>query len=59
MKAFEQFDAKNKICFTAKKYDAINSIQLEQYKECKCVTDDTKEKNYKKYISIYEFINTI
>lgn len=59
LKAFEQFEAKNKICFTAKKYDKINSIQLEQYKECNYVTDDTKEKNYKKYINIYKFINAI
>lgn len=56
---FKKFEAKNKICFTAKKYDKINSIQLEQYKECNYVTDDTKEKNYKKYINIYEFINDI
>ena len=56
---FEEFYAKNKICFTAKKYDDISSIQLKQYSNEEYVINDTKEKEYKKYINITEYINKL
>lgn len=56
---FEKFNAKNKICFTAKKYKNINSIQLEQYCNQKYVLSDTKERDYKKYINIVDYINKL
>ena len=59
LEAFERFNAKNKICFTAKKHENINSIQLEQYSNQKYVISDTKEKDYKKYLDIVEYINKI
>lgn len=57
--AFQNLDVNNKICFTAHKYKDIDTIQLEKYKNKKCVIDDTKEKNYKKYINIVEYINNM
>ncbi len=59
LKEFEKFNAKNKICFTAKKYEDINSIQLKQFEKEKYVLDDTKEKNYRNYFNIYKYINNM
>lgn len=59
LQKFNEFDAKNKICFTAKKYDEIDSIQLEQYKNDEFVIKDANERDYKKYFNIYEYINNI
>lgn len=59
LKEFEDFKAKNKICFTAPKYNDINSIQLEKYKDEKYVISDTKESDYRKYINIIEYINSL
>ena len=57
LKAFNDFDAKNKICFTAKKYDDIDSIQIKKYEKYDYVLDDIK--SYKKYINIYKYINNL
>lgn len=59
LEAFEKFDAKNKICFTAKKYKNINSIQLEQFKNEKFVLEDTKPQSYKEKLNIVKYINSI
>ena len=59
LQQFEQFDAKHKICFTAKRYKDINSIQLKQYCNKEYVISDTKEKDYKKYINIVDYINSL
>jgi len=59
LQKFNEFDAKNKICFTAKKYDDIDSIQLEQYKNNEFVIKDANERDYKKYFDIYKYINNI
>ena len=57
LKAFNEFDAKNKILFTAKKYDGIDSYVLKQYEKIGYVVDDTKEKNVKKVFNIYNYVN--
>ena len=59
LEAFEKFQAKNKICFTSKKYDGINSLQLEQYKDCDYVLSDTKERDYSRVLNIVNYINSI
>ena len=59
LQKFNEFDAKNKICFTAQKYDDIDSIQLEQYKNNEFVIKDANERDYKKYFDIYKYINNI
>lgn len=59
LKEFNDFNAKNKICFTAKEYSEFNTIQLKQYKDEEFVKSDTFEKDYKKYFDIYVFINKL
>ena len=54
---FENFEAKNKLCFTAKKYDKINSIVFLQYEKSGYLANDTSERIYKKYIDMYKYIN--
>lgn len=57
LKAFNDFKAKNKILFTAKEYDGINSYVLKQYEKKGYVIDDTKRKNTKAVFDIYAYIN--
>lgn len=57
LKQFEKFNAKNKICFTAKKYKEFNTIQLKKYQKYEYVLDDIK--SYKKYINIYDYFNSV
>ena len=57
LKKFEEFDAKNKICFTTRKYSDINSIQIKKYKNSENVSDDIK--SYKRYFNVYKFINNL
>ena len=57
LKAFNDFPAKNKICFTAKKYSEFDTIQLEQYKDNTFVLSDVNEKDYKKYFNMYKYLN--
>lgn len=59
LKKFENFQAENKICFTAKKYDKITSIQLKQYQTKDYVSNDTREKDYRKYLNIVDYLNKL
>ena len=49
---FENFNAKDKICFTAKKYED-KQYSIEQHINQKCVISDIK---VKKYLNIVENI---
>lgn len=55
LEMFEKFEAKNKILFTAKKYNNINSIQIKKYENYEYVLEDIK--SYKKYVNMYNFLN--
>lgn len=57
LKRFQEFEAKNKICFTTRKYEGLDTTQIKDYEKCENVGDDIK--SYKKYFNIYEFINNI
>lgn len=57
LKKFQEFNAKNKICFTTRKYDNIDSIQIREFEKCENVGDDIKK--YKKYLNIYKYVNHI
>lgn len=57
LKKFAEFPAKNKICFTAKKYDNIETIQMKEYENMDYVQKDTNERHYKKYFDFYKYIN--
>ena len=54
---FEEFKAENKLCFTDKKYDNINSIIFTEFEKDGYILNDSKEKIYKKYIDMYKYIN--
>lgn len=54
---FEQFPAENKICFTAREYEGINSIVFHEFEKIGYVENDTKEKIFTKYINMYDYIN--
>lgn len=55
IKAFNDLPVKNKLLFTSRKYDGIDSVQLKKYEKNECIADDIK--CYKKYINIYDFLN--
>ena len=57
LKKFDEFPAKHKICFTAKKYDDINTIQLKKYRSKIFVQNDSKKSDYRRYFNIYKFLN--
>ena len=57
LKQFNELQANNKICFTTRKYDDLDTIQLKKYEKCECVGDDIKI--YKKYFNMYKFLNEI
>jgi len=59
LKKFEAFPAKNKILFTARKYDGINSYVLTQFKNDGYVVDDTKAKNINSVFNIYDYLNNM
>ncbi len=59
LKDFQKFKVDNKICFTAKKYDGIDSIIFSEFEKDGYVVNDTKESIFKKYINIYDYINSI
>lgn len=59
LKKFEVFPENNKILFTARKYDGINSYVLTQFKKDGYVVDDTKAKNIKSVFNIYDYINSM
>lgn len=54
LKKFDEFNCKNKICFTTRKYDDLDTIQIKKYKNCENVGDDIKE--YKRYFNMYKYI---
>lgn len=54
---FQKFNAKNKILFTTRKYEKIDSIQIKKYKNSENVGDDIK--SYKKYFNMVKYINNI
>ena len=57
LKKFNDFKAKNKICFTTRKYDELDTIQIKKFEKSENVGDDIK--SYKKYFDVYKFINNI
>lgn len=57
IKKFNEFKAKNKILFTTRKYEGINSIQIKEFSKSECVMDDIK--TYKKYFNFYKYINNV
>ena len=57
IKRFNEFNAKNKILFTTRKYEGINSIQIKEFSKSECVLDDIK--TYKKYFNIYKYLNNL
>ena len=59
LREFAKLKLPNKILFTAKKYDGIESFVLSQFDKYGYVLDDTKEKNTKKVFNIYKYINNL
>ena len=59
LRDFNNFDAKNKLCFTAKKYEDIDSIVFDEFEKEGYVVNDSKESIYSKYIDMYRYINNI
>lgn len=59
LRLFEEFPAKNKILFTAKEYDGVESYVLNKFEAAGYVVDDTKTKNIKTVFNIYDFVNSI
>lgn len=57
LKKFNEFKAKNKICFTSKKYEEFDTIQISKYERYEYVLEDIK--SYKRYINIYKYLNDI
>ena len=57
LEAFDKFPAEHKICFTAKQYENLDTIQLKQFEGYEYVWSDVREKDYKKYFDMYKFIN--
>lgn len=54
---FHKMKLKNKICFTSKKYNYPEFIQIEKYKNQRNVKDDAY--SYHKYLDIVKYINKI
>ena len=52
-----EFEGKNKICFTSKKYKDLNTIQLRKYKKYNFVLNDSKKSDYRRDFNIYKYIN--
>lgn len=60
IKKFDDLEFKNKLCFTSKDYKEIkSSVFLKKYYREKYVLNDTKIKNYKKYINVTDLINNL
>ncbi len=57
IKKFDEFKAKNKILFTTRKYEGINSIQIKEFSKSESVMDDIK--TYKKYFNFYKYLNKL
>ena len=57
LKKFHEFNAKNKICFTTRHYDELNTIQIKKYDKAESLIDDIK--SYRKYFNMYKFLKKI
>lgn len=57
LQQFNEYNAKNKICFTTRKYEELDTIQIKEFEKNENVVDDIKR--YKKYFDVYKFINNI
>lgn len=57
LKLFHNFNADNKICFTAKKFSYPEFIQLKKYQKREFVKDDAF--SYHKYFDIISYLNKI
>lgn len=57
IKKFNEFEAENKICFTSKKYEEFDTIQLKKFEGYEYVLSDVNEKDYKKQFNMYKYIN--
>lgn len=58
LKKFNDFDARNKICFTYNKYPELNTIQFSEFEKKPKEFSDTSEKIFSKYFDIYNFVNS-
>lgn len=57
LQKFQEFEAKNKICFTTMKYEDIESIPIKKYYNRECIIDDIKY--YNRYFNMYKYLNSI
>lgn len=57
LEKFSKFNVKNKICFTTRKYNNIDSIPIAKYKDSEVVLNDIKY--YKKYFNFSKYLNKI
>lgn len=57
LEKFNNFKAKNKICFTTRKYDGLDTIQIKDFEKCENVGEDIK--TYKKYFNVYKYLNKL
>lgn len=57
LKRFNELEANNKICFTAKKYPELKTIQIKKFEKYNYVLEDIK--SYKQHINIINFINNM
>lgn len=57
LKRFNEFNAANKICFTAKKYEEFDTVQIKKYDIYEYVLEDIK--SYKRYVNIYNVLNNL
>ena len=57
LKKFNDFKADNKICFTSKNYEELNTIQLTKYKSNTFVLSEAIRKDYNKDFNMYNYIN--
>lgn len=57
LKQFNDFQAEHKICFTTRKYENLDTIQIKEYEKNENVGDDIK--HYKKYFNVYKYLNKL
>ena len=56
LEKFSKMNLKNKICFTAKKYNYDGFIQIVKYRNCDFVKDDAY--SYHRYFDVIDYINS-
>lgn len=57
LKEFNEFNSRNKICFTSKKYNYDGFIQMKKYSNCDYVKEDAFY--YHRYLDIIDYINSM